>query len=74
MIISLAVSFFATLLYYHMEDEEDWVIEEHVAWKVVGGLSGGWLFFFALFLGLIKHKYWRYVSVAASAAPPPAYP
>ncbi|GMI19234.1 hypothetical protein TeGR_g13668, partial [Tetraparma gracilis] len=60
MIMALAASFVATRVYYASLDEpEDAVMDESVAWTIVGGLSGLGVSFFACFLLLMKPAYRR---------------
>jgi hypothetical protein len=57
--MALAVSFVATHVYYvSLEEGEEAVVEEGVAWTMVGGLSSGWIFFFAVFLALMRKEFW----------------
>jgi hypothetical protein len=56
--LSLVASFVATRVYYaSLEEAEDAVMEESVAWTIVGGLSGLGASFFACFLLLMKPAY-----------------
>ena len=56
--MALAASFVATHVYYASLDEvEDSVMDESVAWTIVGGLSGLWICFQSSFLLLMKRKY-----------------
>jgi hypothetical protein len=56
--MSLAASFVATSVYYESLGEvEDAVMDESVAWTIVGGLSGLGISFFACFLLLMKPGY-----------------
>lgn len=56
MLVALIASFVATHVYYATEDDP--VLEKQTAWIIVGGLSASWAIFFALFLGVMKKKYW----------------
>jgi hypothetical protein len=57
-VMALAASFVATSVYYaSLEEGEDAVMDESVAWTIVGGLSGLGISFFACFLLLMKRKY-----------------
>ena len=59
-ILALIASFVATRVYYTSLDEvEDAVMDESVAWTIVGGLSGLGISFFACFLLLMKPAYRR---------------
>ncbi|GMI51962.1 hypothetical protein TeGR_g223 [Tetraparma gracilis] len=54
----LAASFVATHVYYaSLEEGEEAVMDESVAWTIVGGLSGLGVSFFSCFLLLMKRKY-----------------
>jgi hypothetical protein len=56
--MALAASFVATRVYYaSLEEPEDAVMDESVAWTIVGGLSGLGVSFFACFLLLMKPAY-----------------
>ena len=56
--MALAASFVATRIYYaSLEEGEEAVMDEPVAWTIVGGLSGLGVFFFACFLLLMKRRY-----------------
>jgi hypothetical protein len=56
--MALAASFVAIRVYYaSLEDEKDAVMDESVAWTIVGGLSGLGVSFFACFLLLMKPAY-----------------
>jgi hypothetical protein len=56
--MALAASFVSTRVYYTSLDEvEDAVMDESVAWTIVGGLSGLGVSFFACFLLLMKPAY-----------------
>ena len=53
--MALASSFVATHVYYaNLGEEVETAVDESVAWKLVGGLSAGWGFFFMAFLMLMK--------------------
>jgi hypothetical protein len=56
--MSLAASFVATRVYYaSLEEDEEGVMDESVAWTIVGALSGLGVSFFACFLLLMKREY-----------------
>jgi hypothetical protein len=56
--MALAASFVATRVYYSSLDEvDDAVIDESVAWTIVLGLSGLWISFQACFLLLMKKEF-----------------
>ena len=56
--MSLAASFVATRVYYaSLEEDEEGVMDESIAWTIVGGLSGLGVSFFACFLLLMRRKY-----------------
>jgi hypothetical protein len=56
--MALTASFVATRVYYaSLEEGVDAVMDESVAWTIVGGLSGLGVSFFACFLLLMKRKY-----------------
>jgi hypothetical protein len=56
--MALAASFVATHIYYaSLEDGEEGVMKEGDAWMMVGGLSGGWICFGAVFLLLMRPGY-----------------
>jgi hypothetical protein len=56
--VALAASFVATHVYYaSLDDPEDAVMDQSVAWMIVGALSSAWLAFFVVFLLLIKKSY-----------------
>ena len=56
--MALAASFVATNVYYaSLEEGEEAVMDESVAWTIVGGLSGLGASFFACFLLLMKPAY-----------------
>ena len=58
--MALVASFVATRIYYaSLEQEEDAVMDESVAWVLVSSLTGAWLTFFVFFLLLIKSTFWR---------------
>ena len=58
-IVALAASFVATHIYYaSLEEGKEAVMEEGDAWNFVGGLSFGWLVFFATFMLLIRREFW----------------
>jgi hypothetical protein len=56
--MALAASFVATHVYYaSLEEPEDAVMGESVAWMTVGSLSGAWGTFFGASLLLMKREY-----------------
>jgi hypothetical protein len=59
MALALAASPVATRIYFEsIRADEEAVMEEGDAWKIVGGLSFGWVVFFVAFMLLIRRKYW----------------
>jgi hypothetical protein len=57
-IMALTASFVATHVYYaSLEEGEKAVMDESIAWTIVGGLSGLWVSVFACFLLLMKPAY-----------------
>ena len=58
MALALAASPVATRIYFEsIRADEEAVMEEGDAWKMVGGLSFGWVIFFVAFMLLIRRKY-----------------
>jgi hypothetical protein len=56
--MALAASFVATHVYYaSLEDGEEGVIDQSVAWTIVFSLSSSWLVLFFTFLFLMKPKF-----------------
>jgi hypothetical protein len=56
--MAFAASFVATHIYYaSLEDEKGAVMDESVAWTIVGGLSGLFVSFQTCFLLLMKRKF-----------------
>ena len=59
MALALAASPVATRIYYEsIEADDEAVMKEGDAWMMVGGLSFGWLLFFAIFMLTIRREYW----------------
>ena len=59
MIFAVGCSNGAVTVYYNsLERWEEGVMKEADMWKIVGGLSGAWGFTFAVFLLVIKRRYW----------------
>jgi hypothetical protein len=57
--MALAASFVSTHIYYaSLETGDKEVMKEGDAWMIVGGLSAGWICFFAAFLMLMKREKW----------------
>lgn len=58
--MALAASFVSTHVYYaSLGEGEEEVMEEGLAWTIVGALSGGWICSFLAILMLMQKRYWR---------------
>jgi hypothetical protein len=69
MVASLAGCFLATAAYFASVEEGEAVMEEHLAWTMVGCLCLAWIFFFVFFLLVIRTDYiWTYFSFQTGAA------
>jgi hypothetical protein len=56
MILALGASFFSTHVYLSSSEDKG-ELEAEIIWKIVGGMSAGWLAVFLVFLLTIKRKY-----------------
>jgi hypothetical protein len=56
-VLSLAVSLLSVHVYFSSEAAANPVMEESMAWTIVGGLSGSWLAVYLVFLSLIHEEY-----------------
>ncbi len=57
MIIAIASPFAAVSFYFAKTAPDTVELARNTAWRIVGSLSGSWLFFFLLFFMLMKKKY-----------------